>query len=248
MRSVLMIVVSILLVSNFAAAQDGTVRSIEKQTANANEVIRNEPAAEQASAPEKSETVLQDTKEISEVPAPTPTPTPVPSTVQNPTYTRPDFKTRFSRYRKNMFGPSAFIGPVFGAGIRTITNSPPEWRRSGKGYAKRYASGFGKNLIKETTVFALDEAFQLDSYYYRSTKKDLGSRLKHALVSSFTAKNKNGKTVVGFPRIVGIYTAEIVAVEAWYPKRYTYQDALRQGTYGVSTNILNNLVKEFIFR
>lgn len=179
---------------------------------------------------------------------PTPTPTPAINTAQDPVYTWPDFETRFSRYKKNMYGPSAFIGPAFGAGIGTISNSPPEWGKTGKGFAKRYASGFGKNLIKETTVFGMDEAFQLDSHYYLSTKTGFGSRLKHVVVSSFTAKNKRGNTVIGFPRIVGIYTAEIISVKAWYPDRYTYKDGLRQATFSVGTNIFNNLMKEFIFR
>lgn len=171
-----------------------------------------------------------------------------PNQTQPPAYVRPDGKKRFYHYLDNVVGPTAFIGPVFGAGINTASNSPEEWGKTWKGFGRRFASEVGKNAIKETTTYAIDEAFKLDSNYYRSTKSGFVPRLKHAVISSVTARNKNGKVVIGFPRIAGGYAAEIIAYETWYPKRFGVKDGLREGTISIGTNALLNVFKEFVFK
>jgi hypothetical protein len=163
-----------------------------------------------------------------------------------PDYRRPDKKTRQKNYFKSIFGPLALAKTVAGAGYGTWRNSPEEWGGQWEGFGRRVASGFGKNAIKQTTIYALDESFKLDSKFYRSKKRDFGSKVKNALISPFTARTESGKRVFGFPRIVGTYTASIVAAEAWYPKRYNYKDGLKSGTISLGINAAFNLFKEFI--
>ena len=162
------------------------------------------------------------------------------------TYVRPDKKTRQKNYFKSIFGPVSLAKTVVSAGISTARNSPEEWGGQWEGFGRRVASGFGKKVIKQTTLFALDESFKLDSKFYRSQNRSFGAKVKNALVSPFTARSESGRRVFGFPRIVGTYTASIVAAEAWYPKRYDYKDGLRSGTISLGLNAAFNLVKEFI--
>jgi hypothetical protein len=161
-------------------------------------------------------------------------------------YTRPDAKTRRNDYFKSMFGPYAVARTVVGAGFGTWRNSPEEWGGKWEGFGRRVASGFGKTAIKQTTIYALDESFKLDSKFYRSQRRTFGAKVKNALVSPFTARTPSGKRVFGFPRIVGTYTSSIVAAEAWYPRRYDYRDGLRSGTISLGFNAAFNLFKEFI--
>jgi hypothetical protein len=172
---------------------------------------------------------------------------PLPGQVQNG-YVRPDGKTRFKRYVNSMFGPMALGKTVLSAGYATWRNSPEEWGDNWEGFGRRVASSMGKSVIKNTTMYGLDEALKYDSRYYRSEKKDFGSRLGNALISPVTARDKNGKRVVGIPRIVGTYTASIVAAETWYPSRYDYKDGLKNGTVSLGMNAAFNLVKEFIWK
>ncbi len=167
---------------------------------------------------------------------------------QTQTYVRPNARKRFTRYLDNTIGPTAFIGPAFGASINTASNNPPEWGKTGKGFGRRFASEFGKNVIQETTTYALDEAFKLDSSYYRSTKSGFGPRLRHAVVSSFTSRNKDGKAVFGFPRIAGIYASELIANETWYPNRFSAKDGFREGSISIGTNVIVNIFREFVFK
>ena len=169
-------------------------------------------------------------------------------TQQQATYVRPDSKTRFKRYVNGTVGPYALARQVMGAGISTWRNSPEEWGGQWEGFGKRVASNFGKNLIKQTTIYGLDEALKLDSHYYRSEKKDAGSKIKNALLSPVTARNSRGKRVIGVPRIVGTYTGAIVAAETWYPDRYDWKDGVRSGTISLGMNAAFNLFKEFVWK
>lgn len=161
-------------------------------------------------------------------------------------YTRPNAKTRRNNYVKSIFGPSALARNVVGAGVATWRNSPEEWGGRWEGFGRRIASGLGKNAIKQTTIYGLDESFKLDSKFYRSRNRSFGAKIKNALVSPFTARKPNGRRVFGFPRVVGTYASSIVAYETWYPRRYDYKDGLRSGTISLGFNAAFNLFKEFI--
>lgn len=162
------------------------------------------------------------------------------------TYVRPDAKTRRKNYFKSLFGPMALGKTAVSAGYNTWRNSPEEWGGGWKGFGRRVASGVGKNVIKQTTVYALDESFKLDSKFYRSKNRSFGSKVKNALISPFTARTESGKRVFGFSRIVGTYTSSVIAAETWYPQRYDYKNGLRSGTISLGINAAFNLFKEFI--
>ena len=159
-------------------------------------------------------------------------------------YVRPDKKTRQKNYFKSMFSLTSLGRTVVSAGYHTWQNNPEEWGTHWDGFGRRVASGVGRNVIKQTTMYALDESFKLDSRFYRSQKRNFGSKVKNALISPFTARNPSGKRVFGFPRIIGTYTSAIIAAETWSPKRFNYVDGLRGGTISLGMNAAFNLVKE----
>ncbi|HQZ95066.1 MAG TPA: hypothetical protein PLP21_02050 [Pyrinomonadaceae bacterium] len=163
-------------------------------------------------------------------------------------YVRPSAEKRFQNYVKDTVGPGAWAGMVAGAGFATARNDPEEWGGKSKGFGKRLASNFGRNLIKNTITYSLDEALKLDSNYYRSEKRGVSDRIKNALLSTVTARKPDGKRTVGIPRLVGTYSAGIISKETWYPPRYTWKDGVRSGTISLGTKALINLVKEFIRR
>ncbi len=163
-------------------------------------------------------------------------------------YVRPDAKKRFNRYVNSVVGPFAIARQLAGAGISTWRNSPVEWGGQWEGFGRRVASNFGKNTIKQTTIYGLDEAFRLDSHFYRSKNKSVGKRITNALISPVTARKPDGKRVIGFPRLIGTYSASIIAAETWYPSRFDYKDGLKNGTISLGFNAAFNLVKEFIWK
>ena len=147
-----------------------------------------------------------------------------------------------------MVGPFTLARQVAGAGISTARNSPEEWGGQWEGFGKRLASNFGKNVIKQSTIYGLDEALKLDSGYYRATGKSTGAKIRNALISPVTARTPNGKRTIGIPRLVGTYTGNIIARETWYPDRYDWNDGVRSGTISLGIGAAFNLFKEFVWK
>lgn len=135
-----------------------------------------------------------------------------------------------------------------GAVISTATNEPDEWGGTWEGFGKRVASNFGKNVIRSTVTYGIDEALKLDSHFYKSEKRTVGARIKNALISPVTARKANGKRTIGIPKIVGAYSANVIAYDLWYPARYDWKDGMRNGSISIAANAAYNLVKEFIFK
>lgn len=190
------------------------------------------------------------TKEKSAQPTTTKnTPEPVQTaSAQTFVYTRPNAEKRFKRYVNSVVGPFTLLGNAIGAGFGTIANEPEEWGKKPEGFGRRFASNLGRSAIRNTTIYALDETLKLDSGFYRSQKRDPGSRVKNAVLSTFTARKTNGKRVVGVPRLVGTYTGSVIAAETWFPKRFDYKDGLRDGTVSLGFNTLVNLFREFVLK
>ena len=163
-------------------------------------------------------------------------------------YVRPNAKTRSKRYVSSVVGPFALGRTVATAGISTWRNSPEEWGDRWEGFGRRVASNFGKNVIKQSTIYGLDEAFKYDSHYYRSKDKSVGARVRNALISPVTARDRNGKRVIGVPRLVGTYTSNIVSYETWYPALYDWKDGVKSGTISLGFNAAFNLFKEFVWK
>ena len=163
-------------------------------------------------------------------------------------YVRPDAKKRFHSYLNGMFGPMTVGKSVAYAGIGTWQNSPEEWGDHWDGFGRRVASGLGTNVIKQTITYGLGEAGKLDSSYSRSKKKGFGSKVMNAVISPVTARNTEGKRVFGYPRLVGIYTANVIARETWYPARYDWKDGMKTATFSLGMSVGFNLIKEFIWK
>lgn len=161
-------------------------------------------------------------------------------------YVRPDAKTRARRYAIRIVGPFALAGTAVSAGIAQINDNPPEWENNFKGYARRFASEFGTRAIRETVIYGIDESFRLDSAFYKSRRKNFKARFANAALSTFTARKSDGRRVFGFPRLIGTYTGSIVAAEAWFPKRFSYQDGLRDGHITLGVNVGLNFLREFL--
>jgi hypothetical protein len=162
-------------------------------------------------------------------------------------YRRPTGNERLRSYLNSMFGPLAIARSIGTAGLSTWTNTPEEWGPTWEGFGRRFASNMGRNMMKNSMVYGLDEVMKVDSKFYRSKKRDVGSRVGNALISTVTARRPDGSRTVGVPRLFGTYASSVIASETWYPNR-TWKDGLRVGTFSLGFNAGFNLVKEFVFK
>jgi len=164
------------------------------------------------------------------------------------TYTRPTEKTKIQNYSFDAFGPYPIVGAAVAAGINQAYNTPPEWNQGAAGYGKRFVSNFGIAAVSTTMRYGLAEAFREDTLYYRCECKGVFSRLRHAMISTLTARRgEDGHRVFSFPALVAPYAGTMTAVYAWYPGRYNGKDALRMGNYTMLGYVGGNIALEFLY-
>ena len=169
------------------------------------------------------------------------------ATTQVNDYVFPTAHTRFTRYVKSTVGPFSLLRTASSSAIDQWDDSPEEWEQGAKGYGRRFASNFGKNVIRQTTQYGLSEALHLDTGFEKSKRKGFWPRVEDALVQNITSRTRSGKRVVSAPIIAGAYAGAIIPAETWYPDRYSYKDGLRWGTYSLATGFGINLIREFVF-
>jgi hypothetical protein len=171
-------------------------------------------------------------------------------------YHRPSERDKLRNYVFDSFGPYAFLGSAFSAGIAqgdTSSNAqnagiPPDWGQGWNSYGARFGSDFGINLVTQTARYSLAEAFRQDTIFYRCACTGFLPRLKHALISTVTArKGDDGHRVFSLPALVAPYAGTEAAVLLWYPSRYEPMDGFRMGNYNLLAQVGLNLALEFIY-
>jgi hypothetical protein len=164
------------------------------------------------------------------------------------TYVRPTQKTMAKNFFFDTVGPYPFVGVAVVSGINQATNTPPEWNQGVEGYAKRFGSNFGIELVSNTTRYGLSAAFKQDALYYRCDCTGTVPRLRHAMISTLTArKGADGHRVFSVPALVGPYAGSMVATYGWFPNRYGAKDAFRTGNYSLLTYMAGNIALEFFY-
>jgi hypothetical protein len=164
------------------------------------------------------------------------------------TYVRPTEKTKLRNYLFDAFGPYPIVGAGLAAGIHQAYNAPPEWKQGAEGYGKRFGSDFGIAAVATTTRYALSEAFKEDSLYYRCECKGVFPRLKHAMISTLTARRgDDGHRVFSIPALVAPYAGTMTAIYGWYPGRYGAMDGFRMGNYSLLWYMGGNIALEFLY-
>jgi len=163
-------------------------------------------------------------------------------------YTRPTHTTKLHNYLFDAFGPYPMVGAALTAGISQVSHGIPDWKQGMEGYGKRFASDFGIAAVSTTTRYALSEAFKQDALYYRCECTGVFPRLRHAVISTLTARRgADGHRVFSFPALVAPYAGTMAAVYGWYPGRYGAKDALRMGNLNLLAYMSGNIALEFFY-
>jgi hypothetical protein len=164
------------------------------------------------------------------------------------TYIRPTQAIKLHNYLFDAFGPYPIIGAALAAGVNQAYNTPLEWKQGADGYSRRFGSDFGIAAISTTARYGLAQALRQDTLYYRCECSGVLPRLRHAVISTLTARQGNdGHRVFSFPALIAPYAGTMTAVYAWYPDRYNAKDALRMGNYLMLGYVSGNVGLEFFY-
>lgn len=165
---------------------------------------------------------------------------------QETTYVRPDFHRRFHNYLLSTFGPIQMVTLAAGSAISDADNVPPEWGQGWGAYGERFVSDVGSSTTAGSTNFLLGEALHLDTKYYPCACKGVWPRVRHALISSVTARaGEDGHRVFSPPAVVSPYAGAFSTL-AWYPARYGPKDAFRTGNYDLLDSVGMKIALEFL--
>ena len=163
-------------------------------------------------------------------------------------YERPTQRTKVNNFLFDAFGPYPIVGAAFGAGINQGNSTPPEWGQGSEGYARRFGSDLGIAAVGTTTRYALSEALKEDTLYYRCECRGILPRLRHAMISTLTARRgEDGHLVFSIPALVAPYAGSMTAIYGWYPNRYGAKDAFRTGNYSLLAYMGSNIALEFLY-
>jgi hypothetical protein len=163
-------------------------------------------------------------------------------------YVRPTQKTKIRNYVFDAFGPYPIAGAAFAAGVGQACNTPHEWGQGAEGYFKRFGSNLGIAAVSTTMRYGLAQAFKEDTLYYPCECRGVHPRLRHAVISTLSARRGfDGHYVFSFPALIAPYAGTMTAVYAWYPGRYDAEDALRMGNYTMLGYVGGNIALEFLY-
>jgi len=163
-------------------------------------------------------------------------------------YKRTTEKMKLRTYLFDAFGPYPIAGAAIIAAANQSENTPPEWGQGARAYGQRFGSNLAIAAVTTTTRYGLAEAFREDTVYYRCECQGFFPRMRHAMISTVTARHgENGHRRLSFPALVAPYAGTMTAVYGWYPSRFGPEDALRMGNYNLLAFLGENVALEFIY-
>jgi hypothetical protein len=156
------------------------------------------------------------------------------------------FRQRFERYLNDTYRPVSLLGPGVGAALtQWTTHNPRQWGQGFDGYGRRFASGYGRNVISNTIALPIAYLDHEDPRHYRSDRKGIWPRARYALVHTFVTRKTTGGEMPFFSHIIGTYSAAFAA-NAWYPAASAdTAHALYRGSTAMAASIVYSELFEF---
>lgn len=151
----------------------------------------------------------------------------------------------FRKYVVSTVGPSGLIGASAAAAYEQVTNYPQDWDKTAAGYAKRWGSAYAAGVIGNSTKYAVAHALHHDPSFVRCRCSGFNARLKHAVVSVFTARTRTGREVFSPATVAGFAAEHVVPATLWFPQKDRWHEGA--GLLGVSigSKVAINIFHEF---
>ena len=126
-----------------------------------------------------------------------------------------------------------------------LENSNPSFGQGMAGYAKRFATSYGDQMIGNMMTEGIWPAFlHQDPRYFRRGEGTKKSRALYAIEQIVVCKDDNGKRVFNLSEWGGNAFATAISV-AYYPDSRDWSDNLQKWLIAVATDTFSNVLKEF---
>jgi len=126
---------------------------------------------------------------------------------------------KFKVTAKGLFDPFEFVLVGFVASLGQASNSNPSYGQGMQGYAKRYATSYGDNLIENFMGSAvLPSVLHQDPRYYQLGHGGFLRRTGHALSRVLITRSDSGEKQFNYSEIGGGLTAAAISTYSYHPQ------------------------------
>jgi hypothetical protein len=151
------------------------------------------------------------------------------------------------RYVLSAIGPPGAIRATIMSGLDQWRDVPMQWESGWDGYAKRWVSDFSESAIGDTTMYAVARLLHEDPSFVPCTCTETRRRIRHAVVSPFLARKRDGTYVLS-PAIVAEVASDHLVASTWYPDLHRTRYGLTHTGIGLLSTIGVNVLKEFVMK
>jgi hypothetical protein len=146
---------------------------------------------------------------------------------------------------KDSFDYPSFITAAGLALIYQAENSNPSFGQGVAGYARRYGTGVGDQIIGNMlTEGFMPVLLHEDPRYFRKVTGTFWSRLGYSATRTLVARNDKGEPCVNFAELLGNGIGGAIGA-AYYPDGRTYSDTFTRIGTSIATDTVSNILKEF---
>ena len=163
-----------------------------------------------------------------------------------PVYTPLTETDRLHMFEHGVFGPMALATGAFSAAFGQWRDRPQEWQLGAEGYGMRFGSGYAQRIVRETLTLGSTSLFHQDTRYFRSTDTGNMARLKHAIVSTITARRDDGSTTFGYCRIGSMLGASFISRTWQPPSTGSVNSAMENFGTAMGVAVGFNVAREFL--
>jgi hypothetical protein len=156
-----------------------------------------------------------------------------------------DFHERLNGYiHRTYTDPTRLAWLLVDSATATWSQDPHQWDRSAESYSYRVASGWGRRIVRNTTMLGFETLLREDSRYRPSNDRGLRKRMIFAISHSVLAYRPDGSVEPAYGRMAsGVVTA--AASSTWHPQSIRTETLLCGVGQSVIDRAGNNLLTEF---
>jgi len=166
-------------------------------------------------------------------------------TANTPEFTPLTTSERVRMYLMSTFGPGAILKAAASGGIAQWSNTPKEWRGGAEAYGERVGNAFAQQVIRKTLEYGAAGALREDNRYFRSTESGFWKRTKHAVGSTFVARNDAGREHFAYTRFGSALGTAFISRIWQPPSKNTSGDAAENFGITMASDIGWNIFREF---
>jgi hypothetical protein len=154
----------------------------------------------------------------------------------------------FKKYVISTVGPPGMIGAAAAAGYEQYENYPRAWQPTAAGYAKRWASAYAAGAIGNSTKYAVAHALHQDPSFAKCRCSGFNARMRHAVLSVFTARQRGGREVFSVATVTGLAAEHAIPAALWFPREDRWKEGAGLAGVGIAAKIGISIFREFVGR